>query len=374
MACLAVNTNGDRLTEDFTITETTDKIYTVSSNFTLVEEPDVDLTIDIVYTPYFDLLFFPTFYHNTLYADGVNGGSSTEGRIVKSPANIYFDETEMTIKPNDENGTVTFYIDSFESINNYMHDLINMYKRFLVAVNWDTFDLTKSFLYKNYAPCFIKNDYDAVITNLKATAKNVNVVNNITDRTGLYPIFVKENPDNVLYYDDYFGVSYNEYPLNYNFAFLLIYDDVEIKDSEQFGDEIAQLQQLMTKIDVIQNYNCAKDSNANLTIVSFRACSLFTSCNYFSDIDEYDLFNKHYLPKNEEPRTLQFDSSEWGQFINKSTKLDGSVDTDKTNKSNYYLVTPTSGISIGTSQLDSLSIKLPTDLPFYSGFTQNLGG
>ena len=377
MACLAVNTNGDRLTEDFTITETTDKVYTVSSHFTLVEEPDIDLTIDIVYTPYFNLLFFPTFYHNTLYADGVNGGSSEEGRIVKSPANIYFDESEMTIKSNDENGTVTFYIDSFENLSKYMNKLIEMCERFVTNVDWSKFNIADSVLYTYYKPCFIKASYEAIINNLKASAKNVNIIDDVdvNDRNALYPIFVKANPDNVLYYDDYFGVAYNEHPLNRTIVELLIGDTsgLALIDVTKADEELTKLTDLMTKMDVIQNYNCADDSKPENTIVNYRAIALFTSAQYFSNTNEYELFEKNYLPKSTDNRYLTFTGNEWGALSSNLTKIDTTVDTDKTNTSNYYLVTPVAPIKVGTSTLGSIGIKLPNTPPFYSGFTKNLG-
>lgn len=380
MACLAVNTNGDRLTEDFTITETADKVYTVSSNFTLVENPDVDLTIDIVYTPYFDLLFFPTFYHNTLYADGVNGGSSTEARIVKSPSNIYFDEEEMTIKSNDENDQVTFYIDSYSSINQYMSKYISMVQRYVNLADWKDYKFNQSQLYNYFLPCFNESQYNAIVNNLIDSGKNVDVVSdkNIINknRNNLYPIYVKINDDNAFTYNNYITIDTMTNVVGFGFLSSMILSPtqdclINVKNEEIYAQCRKWWMSIKNLVETQLIYANDSGSAQDNYLINFSMdVSAIKIVNQLHDTQKYsvnNIFAKNYLPKDAQTgdgsRQLIFSEEEWTDLELTLTMLDASVDVNKTISDNYLIMTNT----VRNNKNTNINIFVPTTkLPFYS--------
>lgn len=374
MACLAVNTNGDRLTEDFTITETADKVYTVSSNFTLVENPDVDLTIDIVYTPYFDLLFFPAFYQNTLYSDG---RTTEKPRIVKSPANIYFDETEMTIKSNEVDGTVTFYIDSFKTLNDYMVKFISMMKRYLNLMPWDNINIADTYFYNQYLPCFNEEQYNAIIDNLKSSAQNTTIISDKdiinNNRNVLYPIIVRENSDNTFIYDSsYYSPDYRE---NIAFAQILTYFMINAEGDGLITDITPELESqlnnftnLMLNIDEI---SCLCAERGTRTNIMFSTYACFIGKAYKQNANEYDFIDKYYLPKQPDNpdwyRNIKITNEQYVEAEKYQEVLDASADVDKTATSNYYIATACAKYIVDDVEISDKYYRLPSVLlPFYT--------
>lgn len=382
MACLAVNTNGDRLTEDFTITETTDKVYTVSSNFTLVEESDVELTIDIVYTPYFDLLFFPSFYINTLYSDK---GSACLPRVTKRPANMYFDETNMTVKSNVENGTITFYLDDFENLNKYTIAVIDVIKRYTTTIPWDEVNLADTFLFNTLLPCFDENQYNAVLNNLVSSGNNVNVVTSKDEinnsRSDLYAFYIKHNTDNKFIYenDGLLSMSQSRSLALPNFVQYLIMDsqnNLLITMTEDIGAQGAKLQTVLTKLLATMCFTSGLRTTKN--DVEFTTSTCFIGKALKCTTDEYNFINDYYLPKvalsPKFARNIQTSQSIYdSEIVNNHIELDSTVDVDKTETSNYYIAVDSANYIVDGNTIPNQGYALPVaTLPFYPFFEPTL--
>lgn len=375
MLTLAVNSNNERVTEDFTIINSDDKVYTLSNNFTLVETPEEDLTIDIVYTPYFDLLFFPSFYINTLYADK---GVDCLPRITKSPANMYFDETEMTIKPTKDDGTINFYLDSFENLNRYTLTLIDFIKRYTTTVPWDAVKLSKSFFFNSFLPCFDEQQYNTILNNLVASAYNVNIITSKDEinnnRQNLYTFYIKNNKDNKFIYENDGTLSISQsrtigLPLVLQYLLVDKNGELLITITE---DMESQLENLINKLSKVFAIMCLSSGLRERTNdVEFVTSSCFIGKALKQIDNNYQFINDYYLPKVAVTpifeRNIQTTQSIYDtDIVNNHIALDTTVDTDKTETSNYYIAIPSANYIIDGTTVPNQGYSLPvTTLPFY---------
>lgn len=375
-ACLAVNLNGVLLTDNFTITETDEYIYTTSANFTL--NPEEDMEVDVVYVPSdWGLLLPPTFYRTDLY-DDCNSTDSMDARFVSSFPTMTFDETlgKVSVK----SGTLRLYIDDFETLNTYTVEYISMLQRLLPEWDWTKWDITKSQMFSMLEPCFIPAEYEKVTDNLEHSVSgsaSIYTYQGTEDNREVYPFYIRENPG-ALYTNGLSNLSNDKFdldtmsyltpppmimhmlPLNDYNGWDSDYVKSLWEDEENLEKMFMKVYSIMKKLQSLDavKYFCAEavDSNKGLTAtvtntfgwsVPSKAISLKASTPGDS-MDRYDFIDQFYLPKDgtDEMRRYTFtDETEKYSSLCLSGNAIGTS-TYTTTDDKYLIVAPTTHIKL----------------------------